>query len=112
MRTAFGMVPPYPVVRRRLDRALAARDLEAVQAAARELPGGLGLADALAVVVVMEELDDPRFGRAAVRFLGRFAAECGGVGLGEIGAALEALDALPASDAHATLVSLLKRHGC
>jgi hypothetical protein len=107
---AFAVAPPYPVIRRRLDRALAARDLEGVRAAARELPGGLSLADALAVLVVMDELEDPRFERAAVRFVSRFAAECGGVGLGDVQAALQALDALPAPDAHATLVALLKRH--
>jgi hypothetical protein len=105
------MVPPYPVVRRRLERALAARDLRAVCAAARELAGGLSLVDALAVLVVMDELEDPRFERAAVRFVSRFAGECGGVGLGELQALLEALDGLPAPDAHATLVALLKRHG-
>jgi hypothetical protein len=57
------------------------------------------------------ELDDPAFERAAVRWLARFLGECGGVGLGEVLAALEALDALPAPDAHATLAALLKRHG-
>jgi hypothetical protein len=71
----------------------------------------LGLADALAVLSLMEELDDPHFERAAVRWISRFAGECGGVGLGELQAALEAIDALPAPDATATLAALLKRHG-
>jgi len=40
-------VPSYPVTRARFDRAIATRDLAGVRAAARELPGGLGLRDAL-----------------------------------------------------------------
>ncbi len=82
-----------------------------MRAAARGLPGGVNLHDALAVLVLMEELEDPRFERAAVRWISRFAGECPGVGLGELLAALEALDGLPAPVAHATLSALLKRHG-
>jgi hypothetical protein len=99
-----------PVIRSRFDRALAARDLSRVRAAAREFPDALGLADALNVIVLMVELDDPAFERAAVRWLSRFTGECGGVTLGEVLAGLEALDALPAPDARATLASLLRRH--
>jgi hypothetical protein len=105
------VVPPYPVIRSRFDRALAARDLVRVRAAAHEFPGGLGLPDALNMIVLMVEVDDPQFERAAVRWLSRFTGECGGVTFGEVLAALEALDALPAPDARAMLAALLKRHG-
>ena len=57
------------------------------------------------------EADDPAFEAAAVRWIARFASECGAVTLSEVHAALEALDALPASDAQVTLTGLLKRHG-
>src|SRR3954464_9408708 len=107
----FVMPMPYPVARRRLERAVAGRDLAAVRAAAREVPGGLGLAVALAVLALMEELDDPHFERAAVRWISRFAGECGAVGLGELQAALEAIDAPPAPAATATTAALLTRHG-
>jgi hypothetical protein len=105
------MPPPYVVVRTRLERALARRDLGAVRAAARDLPGIVSLADAVEVLQVMLELEDPAFEGSAVRWVARFAAECPGTTLGELHAALEALDALPAPDAHATLIGLLRRHG-
>jgi len=57
------------------------------------------------------DADDPAFEAAAVRWIARFTSECAGVTLGEAQAALEALDALPAPDANATLTALLKRHG-
>jgi hypothetical protein len=46
-----------------------------------------------------------------VRWIARFTSESGGVTLSEVHAALQALDALPAPDAHVTLTGLLKRHG-
>jgi hypothetical protein len=46
-----------------------------------------------------------------VRWLARFTSRCAGVTLSEAQAALEALEALPAADAHGTLTALLKRHG-
>jgi hypothetical protein len=98
------------VVRARLDRALASRDLAAVRAAARELPSIVTLADAVQVLILMLDTDDPAFESAAVRWLARFTAECPGSTLGEVGAALEALEGLPAPDAEATLSALLKRH--
>jgi hypothetical protein len=105
------MPPPYPVVRARLDRAIARRDLSAVRSAARDLPSVVTLADAVQVLCLMLEADDPAFEAAAVRWIARFTSECGGVSLSEVHAALEALDALPAPDAHVTLTGLLKRHG-
>jgi hypothetical protein len=105
------MPPPFPVVRARLDRALASRDLAGVRAAARALPRVVTLADAVHVLALRVEADDPAFEPAAVRWLARFTGECPGVTLGEALAALEALDALPAPAADATLFALLKRHG-
>ena len=107
----FVVMPtPAPVVRARLDRALAGGDLEAVRAAARDGPSVVTLADAVRVLMLMMEADDPAYERAAVRWLARFTRECGGVTLGEVQAALEALEGLPMPDAHATLITLLKRH--
>jgi hypothetical protein len=105
------MPPPYPAIRARLDRALAEHDLAAFRRAAREFPDAITLADALEVLLLMLEGDDPSFEPAAVRWINRFTGECRGVALTEVHAAVEALDALPASDANATLSALLKRHG-
>jgi hypothetical protein len=103
--------PPYPIIRARLDRALAEHDLGAFRSAAREFPSAITLADALQVLLLMLEADDPAVDAAAVRWVNRFTGECRGVALMEVHAAVEALDALPASDASATLSALLKRHG-
>jgi hypothetical protein len=105
------MPPPYPVVRARLERAIARRDLAGVRSAARDLPNVVTLADAVQVLLLMVEADGPAFDAAAVRWIARFTGECGGVTLGEVHAALEALAALPAADAHASLTGLLQRHG-
>jgi hypothetical protein len=103
--------PPHAVARARLDRAIASRDLAAVRSAARDLPSIVTLADAVQVLLLMVEGDDPAFEAAAVRWIARFSSECAGVTLGEAHAALEALEALPSPDAHSTLAALLKRHG-
>jgi hypothetical protein len=105
------MPAPFPVVRARLDRAIASGDLAAVRSAARELPGVVTLADAIQVLVLMQQADDRTFEAAAVRWIARFSGECAGVTLGELHAALEALDALPAPDALTTLTALTTRHG-
>jgi hypothetical protein len=105
------MPPPYPIVRARLDRALADRDLAAVRSAARDIPSVVTLADAVQVLLLMLEGDDPAFEGAAVRWIARFTSESGGVTLSEVHAALEALDSLPAPDSQVTLTGLLKRHG-
>ena len=62
--------------------------------------GGVGLdilGGALQVLVLMLEADDSAFQAAAVRWIARFTSQCAGVTLGEAYAALEALDALPAT---------------
>lgn len=105
------MPPPYPVIRARLDRALAERDLVAFRSAAREFPDAVTLGDALQVLLLMVDHDDPALEPAGVRWINRFTGECRGVALTEVHAAVEALAALPAPDALATLSGLLRRHG-
>jgi hypothetical protein len=105
------MPAPFPVVRAHLDRAIAGRDLAGVRSAARELPGVVTLADAIQVLVLMQQAEDRTFEAAAMRWIARFSSECAGVTLGELRAALEALEALPAQDALTTLTTLLTRHG-
>ena len=102
-------MPPYPVTRARFDGAIARRDLAGVRAAARAFPNGLPLRDALNVIVLMEELEDPSFERAAVRWVARFAGECGDAGLADLRAAVDALDGLPGDGARAVLAALLTR---
>jgi hypothetical protein len=105
------MPPPYPIIRARLDRALSELDLAAFRRAACELPAAVTLADALQVLLLMLESEDPAFDSAAVRWIHRFTSECRGVALTDVHAAVEALDGLPDADANATLTALLKRHG-
>lgn len=104
------MPAPLPVVRARFDSALAGRDLARVRAAARELPSVVTLTDAVQVLLLMEEVEDPASESAAVRWIARLTTECRGLSLASVHAAVEALDALPAPDATATLLSLVKRH--
>ena len=105
------MPPPFPVIRARIDRALAERDLDALRDVAREFPGVITLRDALSVLLLMLDEADGAFDAAAVRWIQRFTRECRGVTLAETHAAVEALGALPAADASSTLAALLKRHG-
>src|SRR5262249_35853258 len=98
-------VPAYPVIRARFDGAIARRDLAAARAAAVELPGGLTLVDALAVLVLMEELDDRAYERGAVRWVARFAAECADAQLVDLRAAIDALDTLPDGGSRAVLAA-------
>src|SRR5262245_21845521 len=58
---SHAMPPPYRVVRTRLERALANRDLAAVRAAARDLPRVVTLADAVHILVLMLDADDAAF---------------------------------------------------
>ena len=104
-------MPPYPVIRARFDGAIARRDLADVRAAARAFPNGLGLGDALAVLVLMEELEDAAFEHAAVRWVARFASECAEAGLADLRAAIDALDGLPGNGPRAALAALLTRVG-
>jgi hypothetical protein len=58
----------------RFRRALVTKNLAIIQAAAVELPG-LGLDDALEILWLMAHKRDPRFERAAVRWVGRLLLE-------------------------------------
>jgi hypothetical protein len=62
--------------------------------AAREL-GWLNLGDALALTVLIAKEDPARYGRAAVRWHGRFALETTGLELADSQLALAALGSLP-----------------
>ena len=89
----------------RLRRALRAGDLLLVRATAAEMPF-IGLADALAILHLIEARDEERFEPAAVRWAGRLATEVRGLTLAQLRLALDALDALPSEDARATLAAL------
>jgi hypothetical protein len=59
----------------RFKRALETADLATVLEAATEVPH-LQLSDALEVLVLMARDEDPRFERAAARWVGRLLVEC------------------------------------
>lgn len=58
----------------RFQRALQTRNLQLVEAAATDLRR-IGLDDALAILVLLAEAGDPRFDRAAARWVGRLLTE-------------------------------------
>ena len=58
----------------RFQRALTTSNLALVEAAAAELPA-VRLEDALAILVLLADAGDPRFERAAVRWVGRLLCE-------------------------------------
>jgi hypothetical protein len=84
----------------RFRRALETGNETLVVAAARELPQ-VSLDDALRICLVLRGGDPVRYERAAVRWLGRFALEGRGVTIGDLRAAAQALDDLPARAAEA-----------
>ena len=96
----------------RFRRALRMGNLPQVRAAAAELPQ-VSLDDALAVLLLMGERDDERYGRAAVRWLARLVCERPGVGLTDLGLGLVALEALPYNREAAVTVlrEICARHG-
>ena len=75
--------------------ALRSGNLLRIQAAAAELAGGVTLADALRICVLMSAQDDERFDRAAARWVARLTLERPGVGLEDLRRGLYALEALP-----------------
>lgn len=79
--------------RGRFQRAVERSDLLGAEAAARDL-GGLALADALALLLVIERKEPARFEPAAIRWHGRFEVETRGVGFAESEILLGALAAL------------------
>lgn len=95
----------------RFRRALENRNLLMVHAAAAELPH-IGLADALAITLLIEEKgEEDQYERAVVRWLGRFAMECRNVTMHDLRRALDAFEALPDENARVALSGLLSGHG-
>ena len=78
--------------RTRFQRAIRARSLYLAELAARDM-GAVSLDEALALVVLYGEAQDPKYVPAAVRLVGRVALERGGVTLGTVIALASALDA-------------------
>jgi hypothetical protein len=78
----------------RFRRALALGRLSMVHAAAAELPR-VGLDDALAITLLIEEQDRGRYDRAVVRWLARFALEVPTVRIEDLRRGLVAFEALP-----------------
>jgi hypothetical protein len=64
-------------------RAVERGNVVAALAAARQLPGDVGLSDALALCALLAEKEPERFDRAAVRWHARYALELPGVTLAE-----------------------------
>ena len=88
----------------RFSRAISQRDLVAAEAAAREF-GWVSLGDALALVILYAEADDPKFERAAVRWLDRLLEERV-VALSEARRACEWLEQLAGPEANLAAGSL------
>jgi hypothetical protein len=78
----------------RFQRALQTRNLQIVEAAATDLRR-IGLDDALAILVLLAEAGDPRFDRAAARWVGRLLTETP-AGLRDARFALALVERLPA----------------
>lgn len=81
---------PYPVFRAALDGG----HLDRVLMLAREMDSPMNLRDALHVCLLLRDGDTDRFERACVRWLGRFALEARDVGIDDLLAAVDGLDAL------------------
>jgi hypothetical protein len=96
----------------RFQRALASGNEALVVAAAKELPR-IALDDALRICLLLRDGSRPRYERAAVRWLGRFALEARGVTIDDLRLAAAALDALPerTSDAMDRLLGLCVARG-
>jgi hypothetical protein len=91
----------------RFRRALLTKNVTLIDAAAREL-GHVALDDALRILVVLAERQDPRFERAAARFASRVTAERG-LRLADARYVLALAEALPRSP---DAVALLLRAYC
>jgi hypothetical protein len=78
----------------RFQRALTTGNLQLIETAASELPI-VGIDDALAILVVLAQTGDPRFDRAAARWVGRLLTETP-AGLRDARLALALIEQLPA----------------
>jgi hypothetical protein len=96
----------------RFQRALRLGQLDQIRDAAAELPR-VDIVDALAVCLLMSAQRDPRYDRAATRWLARFALERPNVSLADVREAVAALNALPANPvaARQSLAALCTTHG-
>ena len=77
----------------RFQRALTTGNLQLIEAAAAELPKP-SLEDARAILIVLAQRGDPRFDRAAARWVGRLLTETP-AGLGDARYALALVERLP-----------------
>ncbi len=77
----------------RFQRALATGNLNVIRAAAAELPR-IGVAEAAAMLLVIQRADSEQYERAAVRWLGRLCLERTRVNLEDLSQATAALVAL------------------
>jgi len=92
----------------RFQRAIRARNLPLIQATAAEL-GWVALQDALAILLVIDDRDEERFDRTAVRWAGRLATEVPDITLDELAGALVSLHALPDENAQRSLLAITAR---
>jgi len=95
----------------RFRRALATGNLHLVHAAALELPR-VDLDDALRICLLMSQVDDDRYERAAVRWLARASLETPSMRLEDVRMGLIAFEALPYNPgaARQTLAELCSVH--
>lgn len=77
----------------RFQRALATGNMPLIESAAAELPR-VGVDDALAILIVLAQVGDPRFDRAAARWVGRLLTETP-AGLSDARFALALVERLP-----------------
>jgi hypothetical protein len=96
----------------RFQRALRIGRLSMVRAAAAELPR-VDLTDALAICLLIEQQDETRFERAAVRWLARLSLESPSAGMDDLRHGLAAFATLREDPARGreALAELCARHG-
>jgi hypothetical protein len=97
----------------RFQRALAARNPLLIRTTAADLPR-VELGDALAIALVLLDVEPERYGRAAARWHARFCLEVKGVDLAESSAVLALLGGLTGASqvgAAQALASVCETHG-
>jgi hypothetical protein len=97
----------------RFQRALATRNPLLIRTTAADLPR-IDLGDALAIALVLLDVEPDRYGRAAARWHARFCLEVKGVDLAESGAVLALLGGLKTTSqvaAAQALLSVCETHG-
>lgn len=95
----------------RFQRALAIGNPRLVRSAAAELPD-IGIAEASAILLVIEQTEPENYERTALRWLAQLSTEAGDVRLGDVAHAAMALDALPRQPvARTILANVCRRAG-